>query len=69
MKRRCKGLKKSRLSYSISVSQEDISTSHFIIIIKSKVSIFPIVDIFFVIVCLKWLYCHMLSDPHNSSES
>ena len=34
---------------------------HLIIIIKSEVSIFPIVVIFSMVVCLRWLYYHILS--------
>ena len=40
---------------------KDISVAHVIIIIKSKVSTFPIVIIFSVVVCLRCLLHHILS--------
>ena len=40
---------------------EDISTAHFIIIIKSEVSALPIGIIFSVVVCLRCLLHHILS--------
>ena len=38
----------------------DIFVTHIIIIIKSKVSNFPIIVIFSVSVCMRWLYYHLL---------
>ena len=40
---------------------KDIFIIHLIIIIKSEVSTFSIVVILSVVVCLRWLYCHILS--------
>ena len=40
---------------------EDISKTHFIIMIKLEVSIFSIVLIFYVVVSQRWLYHPMLS--------
>ena len=49
--------------------REDIFVTHRITIIKSEVSIFPIVFIFSVVVCPRWLYHQMLSVPYISRES
>ena len=38
-----------------------IVVTHLIIIIKSELSVFPIVIIFFAVVCLRWMYHHLLS--------
>ena len=45
----------------IAAGWEGIVMSHLIIIIKSEVSVFPIVVIFSAAVFLRWLYHHMLS--------
>ena len=50
-----------KLSNSSLGDRKDIFITHFIIIIKSEVSTFPIVFIFSLVVCLSWLYHHMLS--------
>ena len=45
--------------------RENIFITHLIITIKSEVSIFPIVVIFSVVVCLKLLYHHILSASYT----
>ena len=57
-----------KLAHSSSGDREDICITHLIIIIKSEVSTFPIVVIFSVAVCLRWLYYHMLSVLYISWE-
>ena len=47
----------------------DIFITHPIIIIKLKVSTFPIVAIFFVVVCLRWLCHYVLSVSYISREN
>ena len=56
-------------AHSSSGGREDIFVTHFVTIIKSGVSTFPIVDIFSVVVCLRWLYHHMLSVSYIYLES
>ena len=43
----------------------DIFVTHFIIIIKLEVSVFPTVVIFSMAVCLRWLYHHMQSASYT----
>ena len=50
-----------QLAHSSSDVWKDIFITHLIIIIKSEVSLFPVVLIFSVVVCLRWLYYHILS--------
>ena len=47
----------------------DIFITHRVIITISEVSTVPIAVIFFVVVCLTWLYYHMLTVSYISPES
>ena len=52
------------------LNREDIFIAHLItIIIKSEVSTFPIVSYLSMVVCLRWLYHHVLSVSYISQES
>ena len=48
------------LAHSSLGDWKDIFITHLIIIIKSEVSTFPLLSYFFVVVCLRWLYNHIL---------
>ena len=59
-----------KLSHSSLGHREDVFTTHLIIIIKSEASSFPkLLSYFSVVVCLRWLYHHMLSASYISRES
>ena len=49
------------LAHSSLGDWKDLFITHLIIIIKSEVSTFPLLSYFYVVVCLRWLYYHILS--------